>query len=119
MTITIQITVLPDDGAAGTGTGDEETLSQIKEKVSQIMPTMQELRDAVQRNTAVDDSVLAMLQGLVQQLKDAQASGDQAAIGELITALDANTQKMADAVSANTPANPNPAPPEPVVEPGA
>lgn len=120
VTITIQIKVLPDDGTAGTDTGISDSLSQISEKVNSLMPTMQELRDAVLRNTAVDDSVLSMLQGIVQQLKDAQAANDPAAIGELISALDANTQKMSDAVAANTPAAPpTPAPVEPVVEPGA
>ncbi len=120
MTITIQITVLPESGSAGTDQETRDSLSQIKEKVDAIMPSMQELRDAVLRNTAVDDSVLAMLQGIVQQLKDAQAANDPAAIAELITALDANTQKMSDAVAANTPAAPpTPAPVEPVVEPGA
>jgi enamine deaminase RidA (YjgF/YER057c/UK114 family) len=119
VTITIQIKVLPEDGSVEAGSGITDSLNQISEKVDQIMPTMQELRDAVQRNTAVDDSVLAMVQGIVQQLKDAQAANDPTAIAELISALDANTQKMSDAVTANTPAAPpTPAPVEPVVEPG-
>jgi hypothetical protein len=59
---------------------------------------------AVSRNTSVDDSVLALLQGISQQLKDAQAQNDPQAIADVIAQLDANTQKMTDAVSANTPA---------------
>lgn len=118
MTITIQITVLPESGTAEPGSVSD-SLSQIQNKVDLIMPIMQALRDAVLRNTAVDDSVLAMLQGIVQQLKDAQAANDPAAINELISALDADTQKMADAVAANTPAPPTPTPVELVVEPGA
>ena len=69
-----------------------------------IMPTMQDLKDAVTRNTSVDDSVLALLQGISQQLKDAQAANDPQAITDIINQLDANTQKMTDAVTANTPA---------------
>ena len=69
-----------------------------------IMPTMQDLKDAVTRNTSVDDSVLALLQGISQQLKDAQAANDPRAITDIINQLDANTQKMTDAVTANTPA---------------
>lgn len=68
-----------------------------------IMPTMDDLKAAVTRNTNVDDSVLALLQGISQQLKDAQASNDPQAIADVIEQLDANTQKMTDAVTANTP----------------
>jgi uncharacterized protein YoxC len=86
----------------------------IVSRTGMIMATMQELRDAVRRNTSVDDSVLAMLQGISQQLKDAQAQNDPQAISDLIKELDANTQKMTDAVTANTPAEEEPAPtPEP------
>lgn len=69
-----------------------------------VMPTMNDLKDAVTRNTSVDDSVLALLQGISQQLKDAQAANDPQAITDIIAQLDANTQKMTDAVTANTPA---------------
>lgn len=69
-----------------------------------IMPTMDDLKAAVTRNTSVDDSVLALLAGISQQLKDAQASNDPQAIADVIAQLDANTQKMTDAVTANTPA---------------
>jgi len=68
-----------------------------------IMPTMDDLKAAVTRNTSVDDSVLALLQGISQQLKDAQATNDPQAIADVIAQLDANTQKMTDAVTANTP----------------
>lgn len=68
------------------------------------MATIQELTAAVDRNTDVDDSVLTLLEGIVQQLKDAQASNDPKALDEVIAKLDANTKKMTDAVTANTPA---------------
>lgn len=79
-------------------------LKQILKKESLIMATMQELQAAVQRNTSVDDSVITLLQGISQQLKDAQAQNDPKAIQDVITQLDADTQKMTDAVTANTPA---------------
>lgn len=72
------------------------------------MATMNDVLAAVERNTSVDDSVLAMLEGLSQQLKDAQASNDPAAMDEVIRKLDANTQKMTEAVSKNTPAEDTP-----------
>jgi flagellin-specific chaperone FliS len=78
-------------------------LKKILKEEEKIMATMQELRSAVERNTSVDDSVLTLLSGISQQLKDAQAQNDPQAIQDVINQLDANTQKMTDAVSANTP----------------
>ena len=68
------------------------------------MATMQELQASVQRNTDVDDSIITLLNGISQQLKDALASNDPAAIQAVITQLDSNTQRLTDAVTANTPA---------------
>ena len=81
----------------------------ILEKLECIMTVMDDLKAAVARNTAVDESVITLLTGISQQLKDALATGNPAAIQEVITQLDANTQKMADAVTANTP-TPTPTP---------
>lgn len=78
-------------------------LRKILKEEEKIMATMQDLRSAVERNTSVDDSVLTLLSGISQQLKDAQAQNDPQAIQDVINQLDANTQKMTDAVSANTP----------------
>ena len=86
-------------------------LIKLNKKVNTLMATIQELTAAVQRNTDIDDSVIALLNGIVQQLKDAQAMNDPAAIDALIVKLDANTAKMAEAVTANTPSNPFPTPP--------
>lgn len=79
------------------------TDDKLVKKVNKLMATMNELRAAVERNTSVDDSVLAMLEGISQQLKDAQAQNDPAAFDEIIRQLDANTAKMTEAVSKNTP----------------
>lgn len=68
-----------------------------------IMATMEDLKAAVRRNTEVDGSVMTLLQGVSQQLKDAQAANDPAAIQQVIDELDANTKAMGDAVAANTP----------------
>ncbi len=79
-------------------------ISKLIKKVDKIMATMQELTASVQRNTDVDESVLTLISGISTQLKDAQASNDPAAIQAVIDQLDANTKRMADAVTANTPA---------------
>lgn len=84
----------------------KRVLNKLIKRIERIMTKLDELNAAVERNTAVDDSVLTLLEGVVQQLKDAQASSDPAAIDKLIAQLDANTQKMTDAVVAHTPAQP-------------
>jgi hypothetical protein len=78
-----------------------EMVSRVLANQETIMATIEELEAAVTRNTDVDESVLTLLAGISQQLKDAQ--GNPAKIAEVIAKLDANTQKMADAVTANTP----------------
>jgi hypothetical protein len=79
-----------------------EMVSRVLANQETIMATMADLEAAVTRNTDVDESVVTLLAGISQQLKDAQA--DPAKIAEVIAKLDANTQKMAEAVTANTPA---------------
>jgi hypothetical protein len=83
-------------------------LNLILDKENKIMATIQELQAAVTRNTDTEDSVIVLLNGLSQQLKDAQASGDPAAIADVVSKIDANTAKLAEAVVANTPATPTP-----------
>lgn len=81
----------------------ERLIDKLSKKVNKLMATIEQLKVAVQRNTEVDDSVITLLNGIVQQLKDAQASSDPEAIQTVIDQLDANTKKMAYAVTANTP----------------
>jgi hypothetical protein len=78
---------------------------------------------SVARENTVGDSVLTLVQGLVdqmtalsKQLADAIANSDpgaiaavQAALDDLAAKADAESDKMAAAVSANTPAVPPPA----------
>lgn len=66
-----------------------------------LMSTIAELQAAVARNTDAEDSVLVLLKGISQQLKDAQ--GDPAAIADVIAKMDASTAKLAAAVVENTP----------------
>lgn len=84
-----------------------------------IMGTYKDLGDAIARNTSASSSVLDMLAGIVQQLKDAQAQNDPAAIDEAIKSLDANTNRLAAAAVKSTSADPVPQEPlpPPVVEP--
>ena len=71
---------------------------------SNIMTVMDDLKASVQRNTDAEAAVVTLLTGISQQLKDALAANDPAAIQAVITQLDANTAAAAAAVVANTPA---------------
>lgn len=86
---------------------DDKTLTllnKILNKENIIMATMQELRDAVERNITVDASIITLLNGISQQLKDALANNDPVALQAVIDTLDADTKNISDAIVANTPA---------------
>lgn len=67
------------------------------------MATIQDVQAAVAAESSVDDSIITLLNGIVQQLKDAQASNDPAALDAVVANIQANTKKLSDAVTANTP----------------
>lgn len=75
-------------------------------KLERIMATMDDLKAAVARNTSAENSVIELLKGISQQLKDAQAANDPAAVQAVIDQIDANTAAAAAAVVANTPTPP-------------
>lgn len=61
----------------------------------------------VSANTDATASAVTLLNSIAQQLRD--AATDPAAIQALATSIETNTQSLADAVTANTPAAPAPA----------
>lgn len=67
------------------------------------MATIQDVNAAVAAESSVDDSIIALLDGIVQQLKDAQASNDPAALDVIVAGIQANSKKISDSVVANTP----------------
>jgi len=79
-----------------------------------IMATLQELKDAVAANTAVDQSAIVLMNGLtakIQELIDAgtELNALKAGLQEVVDEVNADTQAIADAVVANTPADVPPA----------
>lgn len=81
-------------------------LVEINYKVNYLMATIQDVSNAVSQESSVDDSIITLLNGIVQQLKDAQASNDPAALDAVVAGIQANTKKIQDAVTANTPVTP-------------
>lgn len=82
----------------------ERGLTSIFHKMSTLSQQVQDLQAAVANETAVDQSAITLLQKLAQMINDAANSGDLAAVQQLATEISANTNALAAAVQANTPA---------------
>lgn len=63
---------------------------------------IERLRNQVARSTSVQKSAVMLIQGLVQQIKD--AADDPAELQELAGQLEAQATALAEAVTAGTPA---------------
>lgn len=81
-------------------------LHELNIKVNILMATIQDVTNAVSQESSVDDSIVVLLNSIVQQLKDAQASNNPAALDAVVASIQANTKKLQDAVTANTPVTP-------------
>ena len=103
-TININLHIKPDHEVRARLDEILDQLGLIVSNQENIMTIMDDLKASVQRNTDAESSVITLLQGISQQLKDALAANDPAAIQAVITQLDANTAAAAAAVVANTPA---------------
>ncbi len=73
-----------------------------------LMATLADIQAKVTAESTVEDSVIALLNGISQQLKDALAANDPKALQAVSDGLDANIAKLTAAVTANTPAAPTP-----------
>lgn len=73
------------------------------------MADLSALQTAVENATTIEESAITLIQGLADQL--AAAATDPAAVQALADQLNAEAQKLADKVAANT--TPTPAPPTP------
>jgi hypothetical protein len=65
---------------------------------------MDNLQKEVSEMNTVVDSAVAFIQGTAAQVRD--AAGDRAKSMQLATDLDAKAKALADAIAANTPAQP-------------
>lgn len=68
------------------------------------MSAIDDLTAAVEAETTVNQSAVALLNSLAQEIRDAQ--DDPAKLAELADSIEANTSALSDAVTANTPAAP-------------
>jgi small-conductance mechanosensitive channel len=85
----------------------DNKLNQLLAKEARMAVDLTALTNEVARNATVEQSVLALVQGMAAQLAAIPPSSDpttQAAIDGLKATLQANDDALADAVSKNTPA---------------
>lgn len=80
---------------------------QVARLEEMLMTQMDDLRARIARNSSVDDSIITLVQGLSQQLKDALANNDPKAIQDIINTLDQDADRVAKAVTDNTPSSPD------------
>lgn len=73
---------------------------------ARVMATLQDILRKVEAEKTVEDSAVALLQSISQQLKDAIASNDPSMLQQIADQLDRDQQALADAVVQNTPAAP-------------
>lgn len=78
--------------------------SILRKEVKPIMALLDDLTAKVAALKTVDDSVVATLDGLKAKLDEAIASGDPAKLQELSDAIGAETTRLANAVTNDTPA---------------
>jgi len=82
----------------------QTTLNHIDGRITLMAGELDALKAQVARNTEVEESAILLLNGLKEKLDAAIAAGDPAALQALSDALGAETDKLAAAVAANTPA---------------
>ena|SRR5579859_1342564 len=79
-------------------------LDEILQKEDMELADLTQLQNDVASEGNVVQSAITLLQGLKSQLDAAIASNDPAALDALSQQLEAQTQSLANAVAANTPA---------------
>ncbi len=92
----------------------EEVLDQLgllRQEIKHMSQELDALQAAVAHNTTVDQSVITLVKGLAQQLRDVVANNTEladmkAAVTQMAADLESSNQAVADAVTENTPTTP-------------
>jgi hypothetical protein len=85
-------------------TSESAIINQLKTMEAKMAQSLAKLQEEVEQNTAVIASAVMLINGLSQQIKDAGV--DPVKLLELTTTLDSNSNALAAAITANTPAVP-------------
>lgn len=85
----------------------EDYFSNINLKLDEMAATIDQVVQDVNDESTLDDSIITLLNGISQQLKDALSGATlppdvQAKVDGVFIQLEANKQKISDAITANT-----------------
>lgn len=80
----------------------DRKLNRILVKETQEMSALTDLQTQVAKNTSIEESAVVLIKGIAQQLADAIAAGDPAALTALQVQLDKSATDLAAAITANT-----------------
>ena len=81
---------------------DRQFLNDLVKGVLLMALNLERLETEVSENTDAVDSAVALLSTLADEIRN--AAGDPAAVEAIADKLDSNSQRLAEAVAANTPA---------------
>jgi hypothetical protein len=87
---------------------DHNIIQRINQLETKMAGELDRLEAEVAENSSAIDSAITLLKGLKDALDAAIASGNMSRVSAVADALDAKTAALAQAVVANTPANPTP-----------
>ncbi len=79
-----------------------EALRRLTQEITAMSAILDRLTADVATLTSVDESAIALLNGLAQQIRD--NAGDPAALAALADSLEAENANLSAAITANTPA---------------
>ncbi len=82
----------------------EQTLGTIRNTEARMAGELDKLEQDVAAQGTVIDSAITLLKGLSAELAAAIASGDMTRVAAVNANIEAKTQALADAITANTPA---------------
>lgn len=82
----------------------EAVLNQILNRENKTTMTLTELKEEVRQTVELEASAVGFIKGIAQQLKDALANNDTAAIAALAEQLQVERGELARAITDNTPA---------------
>lgn len=78
----------------------------LERRLEDMAKTIKDLQEDVTKQTTVIQSAATLLSGLAQQLRDAIAANDPAALTALADQIESNTAALSQSVTDNTPSAP-------------
>lgn len=91
---------------------NKASLTTLQTQERSIMAALDDLQSQVTQNTSLEQSAITLIQGIAKQLQDAVANNDSSALQALAQQLNSSAAALGAAITANTPATPDPNAPQ-------